>query len=108
MSKKLAQVLGGDISFSSVLAEGSLFRLEIPLEQCEKFESLDQMTITPNVRSASRATSLIARVLVAEDNEINQEVTKTMLSLEFRLLFLLQVQLLRLVRIAWTQVPLHF
>ncbi|WP_016954629.1 ATP-binding protein [Catenovulum agarivorans] len=74
ISKRLAQMMGGGLTFTSSIGRGSTFEFFIPItlktEQTKKTQDTETNT-RPNLAGY--------RVLVAEDNEINQEVVKAML-----------------------------
>jgi signal transduction histidine kinase/CheY-like chemotaxis protein len=72
ISKNLAQLMGGDLHFSSVEGQGSEFFLDISLKSINAKESLENKA---NKEINSRSTlSKIKRVLLVEDNPINQKV----------------------------------
>jgi signal transduction histidine kinase/CheY-like chemotaxis protein len=69
--RKLARNMGGDIEVESRLAEGSTFRLRLPLPQAQE----------PAAQAAEEAPETLEglRILVAEDNPTNQTVARTLL-----------------------------
>lgn len=69
--RNLVDLMGGDILVDSTLGEGSTFRVDLPLERA----SLE-------VEAADDAAAELGamRVLVAEDNETNQRVVRTVLN----------------------------
>jgi CheY-like chemotaxis protein len=68
----LIRLMGGDISINSVVDQGTAVAISLPLEQAE---NLPKHKIHGNT-----APSLDSKtILVAEDNEINQLIIKTML-----------------------------
>jgi CheY-like chemotaxis protein/HPt (histidine-containing phosphotransfer) domain-containing protein len=71
ISRQLAELMNGQVTLTSRKNEGSCFTLEIPL----------RVATAPRVIEAAAATStrMDARILVAEDNEVNQLVAKRML-----------------------------
>jgi signal transduction histidine kinase/CheY-like chemotaxis protein len=75
ISRQLAELLGGQIEVKSRLGEGSTFTLTLPLARAEAL-----------ARDASRAdppepvADAGLRVLVAEDNPVNQLVLRTLLA----------------------------
>jgi len=74
ISKKLAQLMGGDISVSSVLGEGSTFSVEIPFAVSDAPER-ELMDVGEHSIDG-------VRILLAEDNEINAEIACELLSNE--------------------------
>ncbi|MDP3659820.1 ATP-binding protein [Phenylobacterium sp.] len=73
IAQDLARLMGGEITLSSVVGEGSRFTLELPLEWIGPEPQVDD-TQTP---AATPVGSL--RILAAEDNPTNQLVLKTVL-----------------------------
>ena len=72
ISRQLAQLMGGDVTLVSQEGLGSCFTLEIPLR-----------TASPpvvQVKPDARLTRTDARILLAEDNEVNQLVAQRMLA----------------------------
>jgi len=72
--RSLAQMMGGEISVQSTLGEGSVFRLELPLERAA------QPGGAPTVaRTETRALDRTIKVLLAEDHPTNQKVVSLIL-----------------------------
>ena len=69
ITKELVGLMGGEISLSSQLGVGSVFKISIPLEveDAEKYESV----VTPNVEKGVEGGM---RLLVADDNPVNLRV----------------------------------
>ena len=75
--RELAQAMGGAISATSVIGNGSCFTVDLPLERCA-----DQRVAAAhgNPAALSRgAEDRNIRILAAEDNPVNQLVLRTLL-----------------------------
>jgi signal transduction histidine kinase/CheY-like chemotaxis protein len=70
ISRRLAHLMGGDITVSSVAGEGSTFTVELPLQPDR---AGDRVELRPPIVTAGRS------VLLIEDNEISREVVHAML-----------------------------
>lgn len=78
ISRQLVTMMRGDIGVQSRLGEGSLFWFELPLNKVTQGTSEDELaSATPATRNNAFAQSL--RVLLVEDNVINQRVASIML-----------------------------
>lgn len=76
ISRRLAQLLGGELTVASREGEGSTFRLEAPLTRAgfaAAEEAAEETGLTPPVAPAG------LRVLAAEDHEVNQKVLRLIL-----------------------------
>jgi signal transduction histidine kinase/ActR/RegA family two-component response regulator len=77
ISKRLAQMLGGDVSVESAPTQGSTFRVTIATGQLEGIRMLDRMreAAASQQRSKRRQSNvkLAGRVLLAEDGVYNQK-----------------------------------
>jgi signal transduction histidine kinase/ActR/RegA family two-component response regulator len=74
ISKHLVELMGGFMNVESVPGVGTHIRFDLPFAAAENTEA-------PRATDAPTAKRLAARVLVAEDNPVNQEVILAMLSL---------------------------
>jgi PAS domain S-box-containing protein len=77
ISSKLANMMGGSISVESELEQGSTFTLNIPLTKSSQSSQSSQ--------SSSKTFEILSsqfphRILVVEDNSMNQKIAKMMLS----------------------------
>jgi signal transduction histidine kinase/ActR/RegA family two-component response regulator len=72
ISRKLARMMGGDITVSSVYGQGSIFTVTLRTPLSEAPKAWEQPTNTPVIQSDSETTSAL-QVLVAEDHPINQK-----------------------------------
>lgn len=72
ITRRLAQRMGGDVSVQSLLGEGSLFTLSLPLPATSAPDS------QPDPQPSER-TGQTGHVLVVDDNEINRMVLVDML-----------------------------
>lgn len=74
ITKNLCEMMGGNIKVLSEVGKGSTFSFNVKLDQTKELGP--QVSSSPNVLTALQNT----RVLVAEDNAVNQLVLKTMLT----------------------------
>jgi PAS domain S-box-containing protein len=72
ISRRLAELMGGEIRVRSALGEGSEFELRLPVTVHE--EPPVEVPARPDLPLPLRAPLAGLRVLVAEDNEVNQMV----------------------------------
>ena len=72
ISRRIVEQMGGELRVESREGEGATFRFELPLAGVELLER-------PLARRSLPAFRTNARVLLAEDNEINQRLVLTML-----------------------------
>lgn len=75
ITRKICQLMGGDVSVESTLNKGSVFNATIEVEIADdKGQIINSPDFTPKEKNLSHL-----RVLVVEDNEINQVVIGEML-----------------------------
>ncbi|WP_291913871.1 ATP-binding protein [Limnohabitans sp.] len=73
ISRQLAELMGGQVGFSSQPGQGSCFWFEV----CGA--RLKDLPVDTAARSAAAPQTLDCTVLVAEDNDVNREILVTML-----------------------------
>jgi CheY-like chemotaxis protein len=71
--KKLVGILGGKINVESRVNEGSSFSFELPFKVTKKPHKIDKKNTVNDLTFAGK------KILVVEDNKINQMITKKML-----------------------------
>jgi len=75
ISRRLARLMGGDTGVDSALGQGSTFWAEIRVKKTDM--PIPDETVIPNTGPDMPRRG--ARVLLAEDNPLNQEVARTLL-----------------------------
>jgi len=75
ISRKLADLLGGSIAVESRLGSGSRFVLTLPA----KMASPPRLPAVPSIASTSLALAPAARILLAEDHDVNRLLMSEML-----------------------------
>jgi PAS domain S-box-containing protein len=73
---RLCMLMGGSIRAESKLAKGSSFHVSLPMN----FAGPDDATAEPTIQLASKVDLEPPRILVAEDNPINQRVLQLLLA----------------------------
>ncbi|MEM6708636.1 MAG: ATP-binding protein [Pseudomonadota bacterium] len=73
--KQLIELMGGTISFTSTVGQGTCFRLDAAFPISAAPTTAPQAPLS----TASDTTTNALRILVAEDNPVNQQVVKAML-----------------------------
>jgi signal transduction histidine kinase/ActR/RegA family two-component response regulator len=82
ISRDLAQLMGGDISVSSQLGQGSRFELRLPYKPVAQTGLSDDAIAAPSQLPSLAVPAANARslhVLAAEDNPVNREVLAAMI-----------------------------
>lgn len=77
--KGLIQILKGKIYLKSELGKGTTFFFELPLEYSEKIEKPKEVAVKKSSKMEDLDLSEI-KILVVEDNKINQMITKKILN----------------------------
>jgi PAS domain S-box-containing protein len=72
ISRQLAQLMGGDVTLVSRLGHGSTFTFSIPVQEARAPAQVE--------RPAAHAVREDVRILLAEDNEVNQLVAQRLLA----------------------------
>lgn len=75
--KGLIEILNGKIYLKSELGKGSTFTFEIPLEYSEEPELVKKENYSKNINQLDLSN---VKILVVEDNKINQMITKKILN----------------------------
>ena len=78
ITQKLLKLMNGKLEVESTLGEGSIFWIELPsIKQTSTQESNLYIVPKENTRASAFVTGVNPRILVAEDNPINQELIAT-------------------------------
>jgi len=72
ITRRIAQLMGGDVSLESALGKGALFELDVPLPTVV-------ITHAPPMRSRVTPAPRALRVLLAEDDPVNAAMTAALL-----------------------------
>ena len=79
ITRSIAHLMGGDISVTSELGKGSLFRVHVMLRLDENEGREEE--VPENVQVLDTLDCSAYRCLVVEDNELNREISAEMLSM---------------------------
>ena len=78
ISKRLAVLMGGEVGVDSEFGKGSCFWVELPLDISTK-EDFDQQNQHEQVTEENALEGITAKVLLVEDNKVNQMVARKLL-----------------------------
>lgn len=76
IAKQLVELMGGTMSFTSVLGRGTTFTIRLPFEKCDRSEIPQAVRVDAGDGDALQGL----RVLLVEDNDLNAEIAQFTLS----------------------------